>query len=156
MPLVVPGEGTWSVNTTTGAIIFTPVDGYSGDPTPIRYTVADDQGNRSNEATVTVVSAGLPEVSLAIAVDRMQQALDIPVHRVEHRWAGLRSFTPDRGLAIGACEVPGFFWLCGQGGYGIQTAPAAGRLIAQLVRGEEPDADLLPAVAPTNPLRFAA
>ena len=72
LPLVVPGEGTWSVNTTTGAIIFTPVDGYSGDPTPIRYTVADDQGNRSNEATVTVVSAGLPEVSLAIAVDRTE------------------------------------------------------------------------------------
>lgn len=96
------------------------------------------------------------ELDVAIAVDRMQQALDIPVHRVEHRWAGLRSFTPDRGLAIGACEVPGFFWLCGQGGYGIQTSPAAGRLIAQLVRGEAPDANLLPAVAPTNPLRFAA
>ena len=96
------------------------------------------------------------ELDVAIAVDRMQQALDIPVHRIEHRWAGLRSFTPDRGLAIGACDMPGFFWLCGQGGYGIQTAPAAGRLIAQLVRGEEPDADLRAAMAPTNPLRFSA
>jgi len=78
------------------------------------------------------------------------------VHRVEHRWAGLRSFTPDRGLAIGACATPGFFWLCGQGGYGIQTAPAAGRLLAQLLRGEEPDADLRAAIAPTDPMRFAA
>ncbi len=96
------------------------------------------------------------ELDVAIAVDRMQQALDIPVHRVEHRWAGLRSFTPDRGLAIGPCAAPGFFWFCGQGGYGIQTAPAAGRLLAQLVRGEAPDTDLLAAIAPTDPRRFAA
>ncbi|MDB5411675.1 MAG: FAD-binding oxidoreductase [Rubritepida sp.] len=96
------------------------------------------------------------ELDVAIAIDRMQQALDIPVNRVEHRWAGLRSFTRDRGLAIGASEMPGFYWFCGQGGYGIQTAPAAGRLLAQLVRGEEPDADLRAALAPTNPLRFAA
>lgn len=95
------------------------------------------------------------ELDVAIAVDRMQQALDIPVHRVEHRWAGLRSFTPDRGLAIGASAAPGFFWFCGQGGYGIQTAPAAGRLLAQLVRGQAPDADIAAAVAPTNPQRFA-
>ena len=58
--------------------------------------------------------------------------------------------------ASGACAAPGFFWMCGQGGYGIQTAPAAGRLLAQLVRGEQPDADVLAAVALTNPLRFAA
>jgi len=95
------------------------------------------------------------ELDVAIAVDRMQQALDIPVHRVEHRWAGLRTFTPDRGLAIGPCAAPGFFWLCGQGGYGIQTAPAAGRLLAHLVRGTEPEPDILPALAPTDPRRFA-
>jgi len=96
------------------------------------------------------------ELDVAIAVDRMQQAMDIPVHRVEHRWAGLRTFTPDRGLAIGPCAAPGFFWMCGQGGYGIQTAPAAGRLLAHMIRGTEPEADIMPAIAPTNPLRFAA
>ncbi len=95
------------------------------------------------------------ELDVAIAIDRMQQGLDIPVTRVEHRWAGLRTFTPDRRLAIGASEQPGFHWFCGQGGYGIQTAPAAGRLLAQLVRGDTLDADVRPAVAPTNPLRFA-
>lgn len=95
------------------------------------------------------------ELDVAIAIDRMQQCLDIPVTRVEHRWAGLRTFTPDRGLAIGASEQPGFYWFCGQGGYGIQTSPAAGRLLAQLIRGETPDPDVLPAIAPTNPLRFA-
>jgi len=94
------------------------------------------------------------ELDVAIAVDRMQQALDIPVHRVEHRWAGLRSFTPDRSLAIGFDrDAPGFLWMIGQGGYGIQTSPAAGRLVAGLVAGAV-DADLAPAVALLDPNRF--
>ncbi|WP_237214009.1 NAD(P)/FAD-dependent oxidoreductase [Falsiroseomonas oryziterrae] len=94
------------------------------------------------------------ELDVAIAVDRMQQALDIPVHRVEHRWAGLRSFTPDRSLAIGEDrDVPGFFWFIGQGGYGIQTAPAAGALLAALVRREDPGA-LAPVVPLVDPNRF--
>lgn len=96
------------------------------------------------------------ELDVAIAVDRMQQALDIEVRRVEHRWAGLRSFTPDRGLAIGPGSEPGFFWMCGQGGYGIQTAPAAGRLLARLVAGSAPEADIAAAVPLTDPRRFAA
>ena len=53
-PLVVPGQGTWSVNSTTGAITFTPQTGFTGDPQPIRYTVKDYQGNDSNAAVVTV------------------------------------------------------------------------------------------------------
>ncbi len=76
--------------------------------------------------------------------------------RVEHRWAGLRSFTPDRGLAIGEGSLPGFFWMCGQGGYGIQTAPAAGRLLAALVRGESLAHDIALAAPLTDPRRFAA
>jgi len=94
------------------------------------------------------------ELDVAIAVERMQQALDIPVTRVEHRWAGLRSFTPDRSLAIGADrDAPGFFWCIGQGGYGIQTAPAAGALLAALVRGDDPG-DLAPVVPLVDPTRF--
>ena len=94
------------------------------------------------------------EMDVAIAVDRMQQALDIPVQRVEHRWAGLRSFTPDRGLAIGVDRAaPGFFWMVGQGGYGIQTAPAAGALLAALLCGEDPGA-LAPVVPLVDPNRF--
>src|SRR5262249_21125475 len=62
-PLVVPGQGTWSVNTTTGAITFTPAAGYTGDPTPIQYTVQDAQGNTSNPATVTVDYNQLPPVA---------------------------------------------------------------------------------------------
>ncbi len=100
------------------------------------------------------------EIDIAIAIDRMQQALDIPVTRVEHRWAGLRSFTPDRSLAIGfdarasAAGAPGFLWMIGQGGYGIQTAPAAGRLVAGLIAGALAE-DLLPVVPLVDPNRFA-
>lgn len=79
------------------------------------------------------------ELDVAIAVDRMQQALDIEVRRVERIWAGLRSFTPDRNLAIGFDpEADGFFWCIGQGGYGIQTSPAAGKLVADLILGRAP------------------
>lgn len=95
------------------------------------------------------------ELDIAIGIDRMQQALDIEVRRVEHSWAGLRTFTPDRSLAFGwdgAAE--GFFWCVGQGGYGIQTSPAAGRLVADVIAGRDPGeaGAILPAV---DPRRFA-
>ncbi len=95
------------------------------------------------------------ELDVALAVERMGEALDIPVRRVEHRWAGLRSFTPDRSLAIGEAEERGFFWMVGQGGYGIQTAPAAGRLLADLVDGRDPG-ELARVVAQVDPRRFGA
>lgn len=79
------------------------------------------------------------ELDIAIAVDRMQGALDIAVRRVEHAWAGLRTFTPDRNLAFGwDPAAAGFFWCVGQGGYGIQTSPAAGKLVADLIAGRDP------------------
>jgi D-arginine dehydrogenase len=79
------------------------------------------------------------ELDVAIGIDRMQHALNIDVRRVEHSWAGLRTFTPDRSLAFGWDNAaPGFFWCVGQGGYGIQTAPAAGALAAAMIKGEDP------------------
>jgi D-arginine dehydrogenase len=95
------------------------------------------------------------DMDVAIAVDRMQQALDIEVQRVEHSWAGLRTFAPDRSLVIGPGRQPGFFWMCGQGGFGIQTAPAAGVFIAALVRGETPPRDTEAALPLVAPGRFA-
>ncbi|EFH11724.1 FAD dependent oxidoreductase [Pseudoroseomonas cervicalis ATCC 49957] len=93
------------------------------------------------------------ELDIAIAVDRLMTALDITVRRVEHSWAGLRSFLPDRSMAIGAAEEAGFFHMIGQGGYGIQTAPAQGRLLAALVNGEDPG-ELAPILPLLDPLRF--
>jgi D-arginine dehydrogenase len=79
------------------------------------------------------------EIDVATGIDRMQRALDIAVRRVEHSWAGLRTFTPDGSLAFGWNQhVAGFFWCVGQGGYGIQTAPAAGRFVADMVLGRDP------------------
>ena len=97
------------------------------------------------------------ELDVAIAVDRMQQMLDIEVRRVERAWAGLRTFTPDGNLAFGfAPDAEGFFWCVGQGGYGIQTSPAAGRLVADLVAGRAPEwlAGGERVVAAIDPRRF--
>jgi D-arginine dehydrogenase len=76
------------------------------------------------------------ELDIAIGIDRFQKLVEMPVPRVSHSWAGLRTFAPDRSPVIGSDPaVPGFFWFAGQGGYGIQMAPAAARLGAALVLG---------------------
>lgn len=83
------------------------------------------------------------DMDVAICVDRIQTVTDLPVRRVLRSWAGLRTFAPDRSPVIGFdpdCE--GFFWLAGQGGYGVQTAPAAGRLAASLALGRGLPGDL--------------
>jgi len=81
------------------------------------------------------------ELAVAEAIDRFGRVTDWRIEAVERRWAGLRSFAPDRLPVYGPDpHVPGFAWLAGQGGYGIQTAPAAARLTAQLLSGLERDA----------------
>ncbi|MBM3517556.1 MAG: FAD-binding oxidoreductase [Alphaproteobacteria bacterium] len=75
------------------------------------------------------------ELDVAITVDRLQQATTLDIRRVEHKWAGLRSFVADKTHVVGfEQKVPGFFWLAGQGGHGIQTAPAVARAAAALIR----------------------
>lgn len=77
------------------------------------------------------------ELDVAVAVDRVQTAVSFAITRVRRKWAGLRSFAPDRSPVIGYDpRAEGFFWLAGQGGYGIQTAPAAAALAAALLDGE--------------------
>ncbi|MBN1320392.1 MAG: hypothetical protein JXA87_06050 [Thermoleophilia bacterium] len=89
-PLVVAGQGTWSVNTTTGAVTFTPEPGFLSDPTPISYTVQDNDGNTSNQADVTVTQLGAMQVK--------QEALS----ELESVLANLKNLTQRRlvGLAI--------------------------------------------------------
>jgi D-arginine dehydrogenase len=81
------------------------------------------------------------ELAVAEAIDRLEGVANWTVEAVEHKWAGLRSFAPDR-LPVYGFEPgrEGFFWFAGQGGYGIQTSPAAARLAAQLLLGNGPDA----------------
>ena len=84
------------------------------------------------------------DLDVAIGVDRVQAALDIEVRRVNHSWAGLRTFSPDRIPVVGFDpHVEGFFWCAGQGGYGIQTAPAMARAAAALARQEPVPADVV-------------
>ncbi len=94
------------------------------------------------------------ELDIAIAVDRIERAVPLDVRRIEHSWAGLRTFAPDKTPVVGFDpRAQGFFWLAGQGGYGIQTAPAMALLASRLVRGlSAPDGlgHLLPALAPTR------
>ncbi|WP_347302009.1 FAD-dependent oxidoreductase [Croceibacterium sp. TMG7-5b_MA50] len=81
------------------------------------------------------------ELDVALAIDRLGEVVDWRVEAVERRWAGLRSFAPDRRPVYGwDADVPGLFWFAGQGGFGIQTAPAAARLGAQLLLGQARDA----------------
>ncbi len=87
-----------------------------------------------DEHPVPAHDVAAEELDVAIAIDRLQQAVDWQVVRVERRWAGLRSFAPDRLPVYGMAE-PGFFWFAGQGGFGIQTAPAAAALGAALLLG---------------------
>ncbi|UIJ44543.1 FAD-binding oxidoreductase [Sphingomonas cannabina] len=92
------------------------------------------------------------EIDVAVAVDRFERVVDWRVAAVERKWAGLRSFAPDRRPVYGfAPDRPGFFWCAGQGGFGIQTAPAAARLAAALLLGTAPELD----PAPYAPDRFA-
>lgn len=92
------------------------------------------------------------EIDVATAIDRLGQVVDWQVERVEHSWAGLRSFAPDRLPVYGFDrDLPGFFWFAGQGGFGIQTAPAAARLAAGALLGRS-DGEIDP--APYSPARF--
>jgi D-arginine dehydrogenase len=93
------------------------------------------------------------EIDIAIAIDRLQSIVDWRVERVERSWAGLRSFAPDRLPVYGFDPAePAFFWFAGQGGFGIQTAPAAAKLGAALLLGRDPD----PMVAGIDPAPYAA
>ncbi len=77
------------------------------------------------------------DLDVAIAVDRFETATGAQVGKVWHRWAGLRVFSADRSPVVGFDPaVDGFFWLVGQGGYGIQSAEGLGRLTAALVCGD--------------------
>jgi D-arginine dehydrogenase len=105
-----------------------------------------------DETLVDPCDAAPEEIDVATAIDRFQNAVDWPVEAVERKWAGLRTFAPDRRMKFGFDpDEPGFFWCVGQGGMGIQTAPAASLLCAALVEGESLPRDL----ASINPTDFA-
>ena len=121
-PLMGDVGETWYCKPQSGKLLVSPADATPVDP---HDAYADD-------------------MTLAEGIDRFQQAADMEVTRVERTWGGLRSFAPDGNPVVGHDpECDGFFWLIGQGGYGIQTSPALSRLAAALVRHEAPPSDIM-------------
>lgn len=166
-PVVIDAAGAWcdAVGRMAGcrpiglvpkrrtAILFDPPPGVEIARWPLTIDVDEtfyfkpDAGkilaSPADETPMAPCDVQPDELDIAIAVDRIQQAADLPVRRIEHRWAGLRSFVADKTPVAGFDpEREGFFWLSGQGGYGIQTAPALGRATAALARGRPLPADL--------------
>jgi len=113
-PLFANAGDQWYAKPEAGKLMISPAD---EDPVEAHDVWADDM----------VIAEGL---------HRYEQAVTTPVTRVEHSWAGMRTFAPDRTPVVGfAPDADGFFWLAGQGGYGMQTAPALSQLAADLCLG---------------------
>ncbi|HEX5259600.1 MAG TPA: FAD-dependent oxidoreductase [Sphingomicrobium sp.] len=94
------------------------------------------------------------EYEVALAAHRMEERTTVQVRQIHSKWAGLRTFTPDRHPAVGfAAEAEGFFWLAGQGGFGLQTSPAMASMVESLIAGTAwPVADV--SAADLSPGRF--
>lgn len=138
------------------AVLVDPPAGYKIDGWPCVMDIGEefyfkpDAGklllSPADEHPVAPCDALPEELDVAIAVDRVERATTLQVRRVDHRWAGLRSFAPDRLPVVGFDpRASGFFWLAGQGGYGIQTAPALSRLAAALLMGRGTPLDIVDA-----------
>ncbi len=74
------------------------------------------------------------EIDIAVTIARFEQCTDLKVRRIDHSWAGLRTFSPDLDPVIGwEPNEDGFFWLTGQGGYGVFTSPGIGQYAAAII-----------------------
>jgi D-arginine dehydrogenase len=93
----------------------------------------------ADETPSKPVDARPEDVDVALALERVAAATTLPLRSVRSAWAGLRTFAPDGEMVVGPDpEVPGFVWCVGQGGYGIGSSPAVGRLTADLATGTDP------------------
>ncbi len=127
-------------------ITFDPPPGTDLDGWPFAKTVGDElyfapEGGRlfaspMDEGPSDPCDAQPDEYEVALAAHRVEERLAMTVERVVHRWAGLRTFAPDRRPVAGFAEgTDGFFWLAGQGGFGLQTAPMMARVAESLIAG---------------------
>jgi D-arginine dehydrogenase len=108
-----------------------------------RYYFKPEAGGRiwlsPHDETPAIASDIAPDdYDVALAIDRLEQVVDWKIVKREKAWAGLRSFSPDRAPVYGPdCQTSGFFWFAGQGGFGIQTAPAAAMIGAAILLARE-------------------
>jgi D-arginine dehydrogenase len=109
----------------------------------IKPEVGQFLGSLADETPSPPCDAQPEEIDVATAVERIETATTLSIRRIKNKWAGLRSFVADKNLVVGYDpKVEGFFWLAGQGGYGIQTGEAAGRLAASLALGKGLPSDI--------------
>lgn len=88
----------------------------------------------ANEDPMQPCDAQPEELDIAVCVDRIERAFDIQIDNIGNKWAGLRSFVTDKAPVVGySATAENFFWLAGQGGYGVQSAPAVSQLAAALL-----------------------
>ena len=128
-PMLIGAGETWYAKPDAGALIVSPAE----------------------EEPITPMDAWPEDETLAVGIARYQEVAGHEITRLLSSWAGLRSFAPDRRLVLGPDPRDNaFVWSAGQGGYGFQTAPAAGRLVADLVAGRASDlsADVVAALRP--------
>jgi len=134
-PFVHAVAGDFYMLPEAGQLLVSPVD-----------EVPDEPGDAQPE-----------EYDLALAADRFEHYTSARVAHIAHRWAGLRTFTADRTPSAGfAPDAPGFFWLAGQGGYGLQTAPAMAAVTEALVTGGAWPAGLAASPSQIRPERLFA
>ena len=161
-PVVVNASGAWAdtigrmagcepvgcVPKRRTAFLFQPPDGTDSHAWPMVVDVDEEfyfkpdagllLGSPADETPVEPHDAFPEEMDIAIGADRIQTATTLEIRAIKHSWAGLRSFVADKTPVAGYDpQQEGFFWLCGQGGYGIQTAPGLGASAAALIEGED-------------------
>ena len=160
-PIVVNAAGAWAdvVGSLAGArpiglqprrrsaFVFAPPPGIDSSRWPMTAGIQEDWylkpdagmllGSPANVDPVPPHDVQPEELDIALAIDRIQRMTTLEIRRPTRRWAGLRSFVPDGDLVGGwDPQLPGFFWIAAQGGYGIQTSPAMGEACAALIRGQ--------------------
>ena len=159
-PIIVNAAGAWADHVAQMAgvapiglqpkrrtiIVFDPPEGMSVRDWPFIKTPGDvfyilPQGNRllacPNDETDSPACDAQPEQDdIALAAHRVEQFTTLQIPRIAGKWAGLRSFVKDRDPVAGfAPDAEGFFWLAGQGGFGLQTSPALAAITEALVTG---------------------
>lgn len=167
-PVLVNAAGAWAdaIATLAGVepvglqpmrrtiIVFDAPDGVDVARLPFTKTVPEELyfgpeagrifASPMDEVPSDPCDAQPDEYEMALAAHRVEERTTVTVRRIEHRWAGLRTFAPDRLPVVGfAPDREGFFWLAGQGGAGLQTSPAIARIVASLIAGSSwPVADV--------------
>jgi D-arginine dehydrogenase len=138
--------GTWPMTLDVGETFY-----FKPDAGRLLVSPAD-------ETPIAPCDVQPDELDVAIAIDRLMRATTIEVTRVERKWAGLRSFVADKTTVCGFDPfAAGFFWLAGQGGYGIQTAEAMARCVVSLIDHDELPAEIAARgvdAATLSPARF--